>query len=75
MQVLCRTHTEADDCESIVCHCLKVSESTLVEAIAICGAASVRELCHQTGAGGGCTACHSRLRELIREAQQAVTSY
>ena len=72
MQFLAHTHDDAGDGDPIVCHCLKVSESTLRDAIAICGAASVRELCRDTGAGGGCTACHARIRELLRHAHEPV---
>jgi bacterioferritin-associated ferredoxin len=72
MQILSRTHTLADCSETIVCHCLQVSESTLADAIAICGASTVKEVCRETGAGGGCTACHARLRELLRKTRQSV---
>jgi len=72
MQVLSRTHADTDSSETIVCHCLQVSESTLSDAIAVCGVATVKELCRETGAGGGCTACHHRLRELLRKTQQSV---
>jgi bacterioferritin-associated ferredoxin len=72
MQILARTHTDADCSETIVCHCLQVSESTLTDAIAVCGLASVREVCRETGAGGGCTACHARLREMLRRSREAI---
>jgi len=72
MQILSRTHTDTDSADTIVCHCLQVSESTLNDAIAVCGLATVREVCRETGAGGGCTACHARLREMLRHACQAV---
>jgi bacterioferritin-associated ferredoxin len=71
MQILERTHTPADCSETIVCHCLQVSESTLADAIAVCGVSTVRELCQETGAGGGCTACHARLRDLLRKTREA----
>lgn len=72
MQILSRTHTVEDCNETIVCHCLQVSESTLADAIAICGASTVKEVCRETGAGGGCTACHARLREMLRKSRQSV---
>ncbi|MSR60487.1 MAG: (2Fe-2S)-binding protein [Planctomycetaceae bacterium] len=75
MQILARTHTDADCSETIVCHCLQVSESTLADAIAVCGLASVREVCRETGAGGGCTACHARLREMLRHTRQTEPAY
>lgn len=72
MQILSRTHTPADSDDTIVCHCLQVSASTLADAIAVCGASTVKEVCRETGAGGGCTACHARLKELLRQARQSV---
>ncbi len=72
MQILGRTHTTADCPETIVCHCLEVSESTVADAIAICGLMTIKEVCRETGAGGGCTACHASLRELLRKTSQSV---
>ena len=36
-----------------------------LDAIAVTGAGSVREVIQHTGAGAGCTACHCRIRELL----------
>jgi bacterioferritin-associated ferredoxin len=72
MQILSHTHSTSDCSETIVCHCLEVSESTVADAIAICGLTSVREVCRETGAGSGCTACHARLKELLRNSNQPV---
>lgn len=54
----------ADD--EVICRCLNVRRSTIEAAVAVCGLASIRELKSTTGAGDGCTACHARLRELLR---------
>jgi bacterioferritin-associated ferredoxin len=75
MQILSRTHTKTDCSDTIVCHCLQVSESTVADAIAVCGVASVKELCRETGAGGGCTACHARLKEMLRKTRQMEPAY
>ncbi len=72
MQILSRTHSSADCSESIVCHCLGISASTVADAVAVCGLATVKDVCRETGAGSGCTACHVRLRELVRKASQSV---
>jgi NAD(P)H-nitrite reductase large subunit len=72
MQILSRTHSESDCSETIVCRCLQVSQSTVSDAIAICGLASVKEICRETGAGGGCTACHARLRDMLRRTRETV---
>jgi NifU-like protein len=70
MQILAQTHSQTDGNESIVCHCLEISESTVADAIAVCGLSSVREICRETGAGGGCTACHARLKALLHKTNQ-----
>jgi bacterioferritin-associated ferredoxin len=56
--------------DQIVCHCLAISASQVADAVAYCGLQTVKEVCRQTGAGSGCTACHARLRELIRASRQ-----
>lgn len=70
MQILDLSQSPADCSETILCHCLGVSESTVQDAVAICGLSTVKEVCRETGAGSGCTACHARLRELLRKARQ-----
>lgn len=55
----------ADATDSVICHCLRVKESEVVDAIAVTGAETVREVSRHTGAGSGCTACHCRIRELL----------
>jgi bacterioferritin-associated ferredoxin len=72
MQDLHQTPVETESSDPIVCHCLQVSESTLSDAIAVSGITTMKELCRETGAGGGCTACHRRLRELLQKTQQSV---
>lgn len=72
MQILGRTHSVADCSETILCHCLRVSESTIADAVAICGLTSIREVCRETGAGSGCTACHARIMQLLRKTNQSV---
>ncbi len=58
--------TPAGTCpDSVVCHCLRVSESQVVDCIAVSGCRTVRDVMQQIGAGGGCTACHCRIRELL----------
>jgi NAD(P)H-nitrite reductase large subunit len=71
MQILAQTHSPTDSTESIVCRCLEISETTVADAIAVCGLSTVREICRETGAGGGCTACHARLKELLRKTSQS----
>ena len=70
MQILARPHSAIDCSETIVCHCLAIGEETVEAAIAICGLSTIKEVCRETGAGSGCTACHARLQELLRKASQ-----
>jgi len=57
--------SHANSADRVICHCLNVKESAIVDAIAVTGAESVREVIGTTTAGSGCTACHCRIRELI----------
>jgi bacterioferritin-associated ferredoxin len=50
-----------------VCHCLKITEEMVEDAIAD-GARSMYDLRGDTGAGDGCTACHVRLNAYIARA-------
>lgn len=51
----------------IVCHCLRVTESEVRQAITEEGACSLQDVMCMTGAGTGCTACHCRIRALLSE--------
>jgi NAD(P)H-nitrite reductase large subunit len=55
----------APSTDSVICRCLQVKESQVVDAIAVTGAETIRDVIEQTGAGAGCTACHCRIRELL----------
>ncbi len=51
--------------DRIVCHCLKVTEEAIANAVQTLGLRSVRDVRSATGAGDGCTCCHGEIRELI----------
>ena len=57
-----------------VCHCLKITEEEVVEAVAVLGLSTVSEVRRHTGAGDGCTACHQRLRLLVVACTQSSSS-
>jgi len=59
--------------DRIVCECLKVSERQVCAAIRSGHACSVRQIAACTGAGGGCTACHPALEQLLQ--QEAPPAY
>lgn len=48
-----------------ICRCLKITEETIIEAIRLGGATSVRDLKLMTGAGDGCAACHKVLNRYL----------
>ena len=51
--------------DRVICHCYRVTESTIRDAIDTLGAANVAEIQARTCAGGGCNACHCRLRRML----------
>ena len=52
-----------DAADPVICRCLQVRESTIVRAVENGGARSLCQIACATGAGGGCTACHRKLRQ------------
>ena len=57
--------TEAAARSAYLCHCLKVTPDEVRDAIDFAGCGSVDEVTSHCGAGGGCTACHRKIRALI----------
>jgi bacterioferritin-associated ferredoxin len=45
----------------LVCRCLQVTESALVEAVRVLELRTLKDVRRHTGAGDGCTACHKLL--------------
>lgn len=48
-----------------LCNCLRVTEEAVVAAILAGRVQQFRDLHAATGAGTGCTACHSRLEQVF----------
>jgi NAD(P)H-nitrite reductase large subunit len=48
-----------------LCHCLKVSHDQVREAIAFHGCETVDDVTNVCSAGGGCTACHHKIRAYL----------
>jgi NAD(P)H-nitrite reductase large subunit len=53
------------EADPLLCRCLQVHRSQVVDCIAVTGAETVREVGEMTGAGRGCLACHCRIKELL----------
>ena len=51
--------------DPVVCRCLMVRESAIVNAVSLAGAETIKDVRSLTGAGAGCTCCHRRINELI----------
>lgn len=51
----------------IVCKCLGISEVEVVEITRIKKIGCLSELRAESEAGSGCTACHKKLNQIIRE--------
>jgi bacterioferritin-associated ferredoxin len=60
--------------ERFLCHCLQVTEDTVMEALAELQIRSLKDLRQHTGAGSGCTACHHKLRRYIERYAQSSSS-
>lgn len=54
------------DCK-ILCHCLRVTESQIHEAVVINGCRDIKGVMDCTEAGSGCTACHRRILAFLAE--------
>ncbi len=53
--------------ETVVCPCLGVTEAQLIRVLETRQAFSLKDIRRQTGAGGGCMVCHSRLKRYLQE--------
>jgi NAD(P)H-nitrite reductase large subunit len=50
---------------TMLCHCLKLTRGEVADAIDLHACESVEQVTNSCGAGGGCTACHRRIRALL----------
>ena len=60
--------------DRIVCHCLRVTEMEIRGAISTGEVETLRDVVNCTGAGGGCTCCHRRIRDLIAQSRAAAAA-
>jgi bacterioferritin-associated ferredoxin len=59
---------------NVVCRCLKVTESKLLEALTAMDLKTLKEIRRRTGAGDGCNACHRVLKRYLEKHQHAYAS-
>lgn len=52
-----------------LCHCFGVTESRIRQIADECPFATLQTVRQQTHAGGGCTACHRRIKNLLQRHQ------
>ncbi|MBM79771.1 MAG: hypothetical protein CMJ78_04170 [Planctomycetaceae bacterium] len=55
--------------DRVICHCLGVTKSQIEDAARFGGCDTVREIKNCTTAGGGCTACHGRIKKILAAAK------
>ncbi len=69
------TRESCDGCPAeLICHCLRVAEDAIVEAVNRFGLQTLDEVRRHTGAGDGCTACHRRIRQVLQETTHSASS-
>ena len=56
--------------DPIVCHCLRVTESQVQDAIAVGSCSNVKDVMKMTDAGGGCTACHRQILDMLAKSNR-----
>jgi NifU-like protein len=57
---------DTHDCPGrVICHCLGVTEDELVEALTTRAVQTLRDIRRHTGAGDGCTSCHTQLCAIL----------
>jgi bacterioferritin-associated ferredoxin len=60
--------------DRVVCRCLQVTESELVEALSTDEVRDLKDVRRHTGAGGGCMACHRLIRTYLERRRYACSS-
>ena len=56
---------ELEDAGEVVCQCFGVTDKLIEKVVREHGLRTVEEVTNYTKAGGGCGACHDRIREII----------
>ncbi len=61
---------DLEESGEVVCHCFGVTDTLIERVVREQGLTSVEQVTHFTKAGGGCGACHDRIREIIADVRQ-----
>lgn len=63
-----RSTASCRECISkMVCHCLQVRETSVVEAVKRLALTTLQEVRDYTSAGNGCNCCHGRIRQILSD--------
>jgi bacterioferritin-associated ferredoxin len=65
--LMASSNADAVSSDQIICRCLRVFESELVEALSTEEICDLNDVRRRTGAGSGCTACHRRIKEYLNK--------
>lgn len=57
----------------IICRCLQITETDLLEAVDEGNLRTIREVVCKTGAGDGCTACRKKIVQYLEQQQSLVS--
>jgi NAD(P)H-nitrite reductase large subunit len=66
--------TVSTTADPVICHGLQVRASQMSDCVSVYGMETVADVKAHCGAGGGCTACHRRIRDLIAAQRNAARS-
>jgi bacterioferritin-associated ferredoxin len=67
MDTLC-TPDQCDTCtDRVVCRCLQITESELIQVLTTREVRTIKDVRRLTSAGDGCTACHELLKQYIEK--------
>jgi NAD(P)H-nitrite reductase large subunit len=65
MNTVCTPERRLECQERVICHCLQITETTLINAVTRLELRTIAEVRQCTGAGDGCTACHRLIRQYL----------
>ena len=65
---------EEQSSNTVVCHCLGITEREIRAAAAFGGCQTIADVKVMTAAGSGCTSCHCRIIALLQKARAETAS-